>query len=440
MKTKQTNLITFFVSIILLTLITCQKTEGFDEEFIGAGNEIISKNKEIKKSIVERSTREWFVDVRMRNLKLGFKEAFNSILNDRNFVAGDIIKLGAGPYIVDGDFSINKTVTIVGNHKYGTPIYQRTGSKNNPNSSLFIVCNAEKIKFKNLTINAGGKSSKAVHANNQSIEFYNVKFLDAKWAVFSNKNIGGLKILHCFFTKTITFRGIEMNRVWSKAQVESMRQIEIKHTIFEGKKPSTGKEKFAISIDCGNEPANNNSVVTNMNNMVIEKCTFKDDFAGGIALAQVANVIINDNVFEAGNEQKQNAIHIEDTTSGIDIKNNHFYCNTSSSGKPLIFIGSSERGIFADGSKKINILGNILAGKAGVSSQGKCVRILESERSENIYIARNKMCKMSVFNAPKISFFNENKQINIPHSGSNKNDCVSYQIRNFDNSVTKYPR
>ncbi|TCI90662.1 hypothetical protein [Tenacibaculum sp. M341] len=222
MKIKHTELITFLMLTILLVLASCIDNEYLDTEITGSGV-VITTQSTVKPERNARNVREWNIDVRMRNLRLGFKEAFNSILNDRNFTAGDVIKLGEGPYNIDGKFEINKAVTIIGNRKHGTSIYQRTGSKSNPDASLFIVCSTTNIKFKNLTINAGNNSSKAVHINKEFVEFHGVKFIDAKWAIFSNRNFGGLKIIDCHFTKSITFRGIEFNRVWSKDNVSSMR-------------------------------------------------------------------------------------------------------------------------------------------------------------------------------------------------------------------------
>ncbi len=433
---------TIILKLMILLLInllftSCKENNELIEEESTLKEELESSF-EFQRSI--SPAREWWIDVRMKNRKLTFKEAFESILKDDGFNDGDIIKLSQKIYNIQGNLKINRRVNIIGENRDESRLYQSHSSRSTPESSLFIVCEAQGIVFKNLTINAGYKSSKAVHVNNESIEFHNVKFLDAKWAIFSNKNIGGLKVLHCLFTRAITFRGIEMNRVWSKAKVESMRQIEIKHTTFEGKKPLTGKEKFAISIDCGNEPANNNSIVTNLNNMLIEDCIFKDDFGGGIALAQVANVIIKNNTFKAGSEQKQNAIHIEDTTSNVKILDNFFLCNSQSGRKPLIFMGSSERNIIADGCKDIGIRGNIFAGTEGVTSNGQSNRIIEAERAQRINISHNKMCNMRTYKLPKISFFNKNDQIFIPTSGNNKNDCISYQILNLKGGKIKFPR
>ncbi len=434
MKQIILKLIIFLTINLLLT--SCKENNELIEEAIF--KEELDSSLELQRKALP--AREWWIDVRMKNRKLNFKEAFKSILNDKEFKDGDIIRLGDKVYRINGDLIINKKVTIIGGNRDSSRLYQSNSSRSTPESSLFIVCSAQGIVFKNLTINAGYKSSKAVHVNNELIEFHNVKFLDAKWAIFSNKNIGGLKVLHCFFTRTITFRGIEMNRVWSKAQVESMRQIEIKHTVFEGKKPLSEKEKFAISIDCGNEPANNNDIVTNLNNMLIEDCTFTDDFGGGIALAQVKNVIIRNNTFKAGNEQKQNAIHIEDTTSNVKISDNFFFCNAKPGGKPLIFMGSSERNIITDGCKDIAIRGNVFAGISGETSNGQSNRIIEAERAQRVNISHNKMCNMKTYKSTKISFFNKNDQIFIPTSGNNKNDCVSYQILNLKGGKIKFPR
>ncbi len=374
---------------------------------------------------------EWFIDDVMKKNGETFKKAFNSIVSNKKFKEGDFIILGANFYRIDGKLLIEKKVNIIGKGQTKTILFQNKPSSSVMKNSVFIVCHAEGITFKNVTISADNKSNKAVIVNKRLVEFNNVRFLKAKWGIFSNFNIGSLKVLDCYFTKSITFRGIAFNSDISKENVKEMSQIRIERTVFEGKQPSVkGSPKFAISIDAGNEASNDNSRVIDMRGMLIEDCTFTDDFGGGIALAQVKNVNITDNDFFANKEQKRNAIHLEDTSSNINIVSNEFICNTSKEGKPLIFIGSSERTILEDGCKNIYIRGNIF--------EGKCQRLIQGERAQQINISHNKMCKMETFEGPKINFYNINDKIFIPTSGNNANKCVSYEVRDLNKKQIKF--
>ncbi len=421
----------FFLKItVLLILIFTSCKEN--DELIEAS---ISKTEFASPLSSQKRTspvKEWKIDDVMKENGETFKEALKTIIGYEDFKEKDAIVLGEKFYHIDGKLLIEKKVNIIGKGQTKTILFQNKPSSSIMKNSVFIVCHAEGITFKNLTISADNKSNKAVIVNKRLVEFNNVRFLKSKWGIFSNFNIGGLKVLNCYFTKSITFRGIAFNSDTSKENVKEMSQIRIEGTVFEGKQPSTGSPKFAISIDAGNEASNDNSVVIDMRGMLIQKCTFKEDFGGGIAFAQVKNVNIIDNDFFANKEQKRNAIHLEDTSSNINILNNEFTCNTSKEGKPLIFIGSSERTILEDGCKNIYIRGNIF--------EGKCQRLIQGERAQSVNISHNKMCKMDTFEGVKINFYNINDKIFIPTSGSNVNECVSYQVRNLNRKETKYPK
>ncbi len=379
----------------------------------------------------------WNIDNIIRNNENSFDKAMRFLMKDNSVKSGDVIFLGAKEYQLEGRLNVTKELDFIGKGEYKTVIWKSKAS----GEDYLINCASKNITFKNLSINGGNEDSKIIIINNESITFDKVRFMNGNIAIYSDTNMGGLKVYNCHFTKTIIFRGIEWNRKWSKTKVYNMKQIHIKGSLFEGKQPNKGAEKFAISMDAGNEDRNKGAenIITNLNNMIIEKNTFREDFGGGIALAQVKNVIINNtNIFESGNEQYNNAIHLEDRASNIVIDNNIFKCSKDKKeGKPLLFLGTSERRKFEDGCRNIKIRGNIFKGK--FKSKGKCNRILESEGANNILVLSNKTCDMNTFKSPKFSFFNKNEKITIPTSGGgNKNHCIDHNIQNSKIDVYKF--
>ncbi len=372
-------------------------------------------------SVTQLKAKTWDIDKVMKDKGLTFTKAVQFLINDSSAKDGDVIVLNAGTYKIESRIVLSKDLDFVGKGMYKTIIWK---SVEDPKGFTF-ACNTKNITFKNLTINGGNKTAKIAIVNNESVSFINVRFINATNAIHGDANIGGLQVIGCYFTKSVSFRGVSWNRFWAKAKTKSLKKISIINSRFEGIQPAESKTpKFAISMDAGNEDINKGGldVVTDLNGMLIEGCVFKEDFSGGIAFAQVKNVIIRNNTFIAGKEQKRNAIHIEDTSSNIKIQvKNKFYCNDCN-GKPLIFI-STGNGTTPETeiSQNIEVTDNIFSADGGKHG-GKASLLLNATYAKNIRIEGNETCRIKTTNSNKIIMRHD-----LGNHTIKNNTCISNQ-------------
>lgn len=307
----------------------------------------------------------------------------------------------------------NNGLTIQGANKNNT-IFKLTAKQ-----PALIDAKGNNAVIKNLTLN--GMDNQKTFGNSifrfnksKGHRIINVIFKNSLW-----DGIGTVRAYptHGLFAKNCTFTNIDFiainifNRNTNSRGgnvITAVDRITINLCTF-----NEGYE-IGVTSDCGNDRQNlNNTSIgpryrqsTSLSGTVIKNCTFKRTKKFHIAMVQSSNMIIQDNVFEGvtevGNPQGAENLHFEQFSNNIEIYDNQFFMSNNLERKyNYILFGGTEGHKRVSGNNSTNPAdwrfkvngSNERRADTGCATEGDsdglCKRDHHSYGARNIYIAGN---------------------------------------------------